>query len=238
MPCMARLLVVEDEAPIRLGLETLFRHDGHEVTGVEDGRSALDRLATGRFDLVVLDVMLPDTTGFEVLTQMRSGGDRTAVLVLTARGAEADIVEGLERGADDYVTKPFGIHELAARVKGLLRRAPRDVEVPTRLRVGGVELDLDAQTARAGDCAVELTAREGAMLEFLLARRHRPVGRDELLVGVWGYRDGTIETRTVDVHVQKLRRKLSVLPDGERWIETVRGRGYRFAVEVEPCAAP
>jgi len=234
---MAKLLVVEDEAPIRLGLETLFRHDGHEVTGVGDGRAALDRLAGGRFDLVVLDVMLPDTTGFEILTQMRGGGDRTPVLVLTARGAEADIVEGLERGADDYVTKPFGIHELAARVKGLLRRAPRDAEVPTRLRVGTVELDLDTQAARSGAAAVELTARETALLEFLVARRHRPVARDELLVGVWGYRDGSIETRTVDVHVQKLRRKLSTLPGGDRWIETVRGRGYRFAVEVEACGA-
>jgi two-component system response regulator RegX3 len=234
---MARLLVVEDEAPIRLGLETLFRHDGHEVTGVEDGRSALDRLAGGHFDLVVLDVMLPDTTGFEILSHMRGGGDRTPVLVLTARGAEADIVEGLERGADDYVTKPFGIHELAARVKGLLRRTPRDVEVPTRLRVGTVELDLDTQVARSGSALVELTAREAALIEFLVARRHRPVGRDELLVGVWGYRDGSIETRTVDVHVQKLRRKLSALPGGDAWIETIRGRGYRFAVEVEACDA-
>jgi two-component system response regulator RegX3 len=109
--------------------------------------------------------------------------------------------------------------------------------VPTRLRVGSVQLDLDTQEAMIDGTRVELTAREAAMIEFLVARRHRPVGRDELLVGVWGYRDGSIETRTVDVHVQKLRKKLAALPGGEAWIETVRGRGYRFAVEVEACGA-
>jgi DNA-binding response OmpR family regulator len=227
-----RLLVVEDEAPIRLGLETLFRHHGYEVVGVGDGRQALEALAAGGFALVILDVMLPELGGFEVLSHMRQAGDLTPVLLLTARGAEQDVVDGLERGADDYVTKPFGVHELAARVKGLLRRVPRDVETPARLRIGTVELDLDRLRVVRGEESVVLTAREGALLEFLLARRHRAVGRDELLVGVWGYRDGRIETRTVDVHVQKLRRKLEALTGGTEWIATVRGRGYRFAAEV------
>ncbi|MBI2894628.1 MAG: response regulator transcription factor [Deltaproteobacteria bacterium] len=227
-----RILIVEDEAPILTGLETLFRHHGYEVVTARDGREALERWTAGTFDLVVLDVMLPVLGGFEVLSQMRGSGDATPVLILTARGAETDVVEGLERGADDYVTKPFGVHELAARVKGLLRRIPRSAEAPARLRVGPVDLDLDGLTAGAGDLRVELTAREGALVEFLLVRRHRAVGRDELLVGVWGYRDGRIETRTVDVHVQKLRRKLASLPGGDGWIATVRGRGYRFAAEV------
>jgi DNA-binding response OmpR family regulator len=225
-----RLLVVEDEAPILAGLETLLRHHGFEVVTAADGNAALEQVAAGGFDLVVLDLMLPGPSGFEVLSHMRGAGDGTPVLVLTARGAETDIVEGLERGADDYVTKPFGVHELVARIKGLLRRGAR-AEAPARLRLGGVDLDLDGLVAACGAVRVPLTAREGALLAFLLARRHRPVGRDELLVGVWGYRDGRIETRTVDVHVQKLRKKLGALPGGEGWIVTIRGRGYRLVAE-------
>ncbi len=227
-----KLLVVEDEAPILAGLETLFRHHGFDVVTAGDGHVALEKVAGGGFDLVVLDLMLPGPSGFEVLSQMRGAGDATPVLVLTARGSEKDVVEGLERGADDYVTKPFGVHELVARVKGLLRRSSRGADEPSRIRVGDVDLDLEGLVASCNDVQVSLSARESSLLAFLVARRHRAVARDELLVAVWGYRDGGIETRTVDVHVQKLRAKLAALPGGEGWIETVRGRGYRFAGDV------
>jgi two-component system response regulator RegX3 len=153
------------------------------------------------------------------------------VLVLTARGAEEDVVAGLERGADDYVVKPFGIHELVARAKGLLRRRSRE-SAPRTVPVGAATLDLDGQRVTWKGGELPLTTREASLLDYLLARRHRPVTREELLVDVWGYQDGTIQTRTVDVHVQQLRKRLRDVPGGDGWIATVRGRGYRFEGEV------
>lgn len=156
------------------------------------------------------------------------------MLVLTAKGAEEDIVEGLERGADDYVTKPFGIKALVARARGLLRRASSlDHAAPAPMTLGGAVVDLAAARVTYGSrpsLSLSLSAREVSLLGFLLAHRDRVVTRAELLVHVWGYRDGNIETRTVDVHLVKLRRKLAAVPGGEHWIETNRGLGYRLVV--------
>ncbi|MBI1949582.1 MAG: response regulator transcription factor [Deltaproteobacteria bacterium] len=224
-----RVLLVEDEAPIREGLCELFQSQGFEVIAIGDGLAALEQAAGGGFDVVVLDIMLPGMDGLGVLSHVRSRGDHTPVLLLTAKGAEDDIVKGLEAGADDYVAKPFGIHELLARVKGLMRRAQlREREPKKIIAVGEALIDLDQLVVRSPHGEVKLTARECSILEFLAARAHRPVGRDELLVEVWGYRDGTIQTRTVDVHMQQLRAKLKAVPGGDEWIGTVRGRGYRF----------
>ena len=226
---ISRVLLVEDETPIREGLGELFHSQGFDVDAVGDGLVALEHAAAGGFDVIVLDIMLPGMDGLSVLQHVRSRGDHTPVLLLTAKGAEEDVVRGLEAGADDYVTKPFGIHELLARVKGLLRRSQlKTHEARKQILVGDAVIDLDQLCVRAGDAEVKLTAREASLLDFLAARAHRPVGRDELLVEVWGYRDGSIQTRTVDVHVQQLRAKLKALPGGEQWIGTVRGRGYRF----------
>ncbi|MEM9066841.1 MAG: response regulator transcription factor, partial [Myxococcota bacterium] len=168
--------------------------------------------------------------GLEVLRRIRAHGNEVPVLILTARGAEEDIVAGLEAGADDYVTKPFGVRELVARAKGILRRRPKDT-VATTVTAGPFTIDFDALTVKAEDGSVRLTAREGMLLHYLLERRHRPVTREELLVDVWGYRDGHIRTRTVDVHVQQLRAKLASV-GGTQWIQTIRGRGYRFVGPV------
>lgn len=223
-----RLLIVEDEAPIREGLVTLFEAQGFGVVAVGDGLSAIESAASGGFDAVLLDIMLPGMDGLSVLQHLRSRSDTVAVLLLTAKGAEHDVVRGLEAGADDYVTKPFGIHELVARVRGLLRRARVSAaEQPRRVVVDRATIDLDALAVTRDATSIKLTAREAALLAFLLERRHRPVARDELLVEVWGYRDGSIQTRTVDVHVQQLRARLALI-GGDGWIETVRGRGYRF----------
>jgi two-component system response regulator RegX3 len=228
MNATPRLLIVEDEAPIREGLVTLFEAQGFAVQSVGDGLAAVEVAASGGFDAVLLDIMLPGMDGLSVLKHLRSRNDTVAVLLLTAKGAEHDVVRGLEAGADDYVTKPFGIHELVARVRGLLRRAKTSAaEAPRRIAVDNAVIDLDALTVSRPDVTVKLTSREGALLEFLLERRHRPVARDELLVEVWGYRDGSIQTRTVDVHVQQLRARLAIV-NGDSWVETVRGRGYRF----------
>ena len=162
------------------------------------------------------------------------------MLVLTAKGSEEDVVAGLEAGADDYVTKPFGIRELVARAKGLLRRArperPADTRASRRVAVAGsgaaVVVDFDLQRVEDGVNALVLTTREARLLEHLLVHRERIVTREELLVEVWGYRDGTIRTRTVDVHVQQLRAKLEKVRGGATWIATTRGKGYRFDAEL------
>jgi len=228
---MTRLLLVEDEAPIRAGLVELFRSQGYVVDDVDDGLKALEKLAGPRYDAVLLDVMIPGLDGLQVLKHVREKGDRTPVLLLTAKSAEEDVVRGLEQGADDYVTKPFGIHELVARVKGLLRRAAAaETSTPRRIAMGGAVLDLDNLRVEAGGASLGVTAREALLLEFLYANRARAVARDELLVHVWGYSDGTIQTRTVDVHVQQLRAKLKGVPGGEKWIGTVRGKGYKLEV--------
>ncbi len=222
-----RVLLVEDEAPILDGLASLFSAQGFEPTCASDGAAALEILGRERFDLVVLDLMLPGVPGLSVLRHLRARGDATPVLVLTARGAEEDVVAGLESGADDYVTKPFGIRELVARARGLLRR-PR--AITRRIVVGETTLDLDALSIEWSGGELRLTAREAMLLGYLAERAHRAVTREELLVDVWGYGDGTVRTRTVDVHVQQLRTKLRAVPGGRDWIETVRGLGYRFAL--------
>ncbi len=228
-----RVLVVEDEAPIRDGLLSLLRSQGLVVEGAPDGRVALELLSRARFDLIVLDLMLPHVHGLDVLRSVRGRGDDVPVLVLTARGSEEDVVSGLEAGADDYVTKPFGIRELIARAKGLLRR-PRekkeDPRLPRRISVGTppVKIDFDVHRVDDGATSLVLTTREALLLEHLVTNRDRIVTREELLVDVWGYRDGTIRTRTVDVHVQQLRAKLEKVRGGGQWIVTTRGKGYRF----------
>lgn len=262
-----RVLLVEDEETILDGLDALFSSQGFVTTCAADGASALETLGVSTFDLVILDLMLPKLDGLSVLRRVRAQGDDTPVLILTAKGREDDVVEGLEAGADDYVTKPFGVRELVARARGLLRRPRPSPDRPQRFRVGGALVDLDAQvvetersegtvarhllSAASGTLSagvgmptrsgathvddrepVRLTAREASLIGYLVERRHRPVTREELLVDVWGYRDGTVRTRTVDVHVQQLRAKLRPA-GGESWIETVRGRGYRFVADIE-----
>jgi len=228
---LPRVLIVEDEEPIREGLTELFGKSGFVAENAADGLTALERLSAHTYDLVVLDLMIPGVTGLEVLRKRRGEGDDTAVLILTALGAEEDIVAGLEAGADDYVTKPFGIRELVARARGLLRRNGGPREGPRTIALGQSIIDLDGLTIRWPEGELRLTSREGFLLEYLAARRHRPVTREELLVDVWGYRDGTVRTRTVDVHIQQLRKKLEDAPGGAQWIATIRGRGYRFAPE-------
>ncbi|HHH27522.1 MAG TPA: response regulator transcription factor [Polyangiaceae bacterium] len=234
-----RVLLVEDEEPILDGLDALFSQQGFLTTLARDGEAALrelfgprGRTVEARFDLIVLDLMLPRVDGLTVLRRVRERGQQTPVLVLTAKGSEEHIVAGLEAGADDYMSKPFGVRELLARARGLLRRPQLSAEQPRRFLIGQALLDLDAQHVRDG-AEIQLTTRETSLLGYLIERRHRPVSRAELLVDVWGYRDGSVRTRTVDVHVQQLRAKLRDVPGAQAWIQTVRGRGYRFVAELE-----
>jgi DNA-binding response OmpR family regulator len=222
-----RVLIVEDETPIRDGLVSLFSGQGFETKSAASGPEALDAIAKGTFEIIVLDLMIPPPTGLEVLARLRETDDRTPVLVLTALGSEDDVVRGLEAGADDYITKPFGVKELLARARGLLRRVKP--EKARSLLISDATLDLDKLELVRGAKNVRLTAREADLLGYLVERKGKTIARDELLVSVWGYRDGSIQTRTVDVHVQQLRAKLDTI-GGKDWISTIRGRGYVFDV--------
>jgi DNA-binding response OmpR family regulator len=223
----AAILVVEDEPAIRSGVCDVLAYHGHVPDGVDSGEEGLRRALEREYALVVLDVMLPGTSGLDVCRALRAERPAQAILMLTARGAEEDILAGFRCGADDYVTKPFSVAELVARVEALLRRsgALASADAPP-FAFGPWHVDPVARTAVRDGTAVVLSARELRLLALFARERGRIVSRRRLLVEVWGFRhvDG-IQTRTVDVHIAKLRRKIG---GDHAPIETVRGEGYRF----------
>ncbi len=222
-----RILLVEDDPGLRRMVSHRLASEGYRVETAPDGEEGL-RGATGqRFDLVVLDVMLPGRSGFDVCRTMRLGGVDTPVLMLTARAELADRVSGLKLGADDYLTKPFEMVELLARVEARLRRDGGRPEAPAAYRFGSVEVDLRRTEVHRAGQRVELSAKEFRLLRHLIAHRGETLSRNELLDEVWGY-DANPTSRTVDVHVAWLRRKLEENPRQPRHIVTVHGFGYRF----------
>ncbi len=228
----AHLLLVEDDRTLRTALGDALRGEGHGVTTAQDGDEALAVLRERTFDLVVLDVMLPGPSGLEILKTLRARDRRTPVLLLTARSGESDKVLGLELGADDYVTKPFSLRELLARVRALLRRVePAQPAAPAgRFRLGPAEIDLDAYEVRRDGEVQRLSPREAAMLALLWRQRGRVVSRAHFLAEVWGG-DGSVGDRTIDTHLLHLRQKVEVDPKNPRHLFTVHGVGYRLAVE-------
>lgn len=225
-----RVLVVEDDASVREVASVLLRREGFDVECVVDGREALDALERSVFDLVLLDVMLPSLSGFDVCRRIRLTS-QVPVVMLTARDDVTDIVAGLELGADDYITKPFDGAELVARVRAVLRRrsAGGDGEQGT-LRVGDVEVDIGAFRAEVGGRALDLTATEFRLLAELASHPGQVASRERLLEEVWGY-DYLGDSRLVDMAVKRLRDKLGDDPRRPRYISTVRGVGYRFERE-------
>jgi DNA-binding response OmpR family regulator len=225
---MTRLLIVEDNADLAYGLRNNLEIEGYEVEVAADGRAGLEAAARRPPALVILDLMLPEMDGFRVLRALRQQGQAPPVLILTARGEEADKVRGLRLGADDYVTKPFGLLELLARVEALLRRAaPGGHDAAPALRFGDVEVDAAARTVRRGGRPVELAPKELDLLLALLRSRGAAVSRLALMTQVWGYSSAVV-SRTVDTHVAELRRKLEDTPSAPRHILTVRKDGYRL----------
>ena len=221
-----RILVVEDDLAILTGLSMNLRFEGYEVLQAQDGRSGLAKTLDESPDLVVLDLMLPELNGYEVLKELRRRGRDTPVVVLSAKGLEADKILGLNLGADDYVVKPFGLQELLARIKAVLRRRYPATGTPP-VTFGDVEVDMVARTvARAGK-SVELTAQEFKLLALFLAQPGRTFTREELLSGAWGY-DYEGSARTVDNFMRQLRLKFEPDPEQPRHFLTVRGLGYRF----------
>lgn len=228
-----RILVIEDNADLAFGLRNNLEIEGYEVEVASDGQHGLERLRSSPKDLVILDLMLPGLDGFRVLRLARDHGFSMPILILTARGEEADKVRGLKLGADDYVTKPFGLLELLARVEALLRRAgsPVDEEPPANESIetfGAITVDRAARTVERGGRPVDLSPKELDLLLALLRHRGAVVSRLELLQEVWGYR-AAVESRTVDTHIATLRKKLEAHPATPRHILTSRKAGYRLA---------
>jgi len=224
---MTKILVVEDNADLAYGLKNNFEIEGYAVEVVEDGATGLLRARSGEPDLIVLDLMLPELDGYRVLRGLRGEGVNVPVLILTARGEEADKVLGFRLGADDYVTKPFSPKELVARVGALLRRVERAKQVQLRQQFGPISIDADRHVVTVEGEEVRLTAKEFLLLEYLVRHRGRVLSRDLLLSDVWGYQY-TGGTRTVDVHVSRLREKIPYLAGA---LETVKQFGYKL---IEP----
>ena len=225
---MKRLLLVEDEPGLVLTLTDRLTREGYDVQSTGDGESGLARAATEPFDLLLLDVMLPRLGGFDVLRDLRKKGIEIPVIMLTARGQMVDKVVGLKLGADDYVTKPFEMVELLARVEAKLRRTPIKPHPADGYQFGEIRIDFRrAEATKAGD-PLDLSAREFQLLRYFIEHRGATISRDELLNEVWGY-NAMPSTRTVDVHVAWLRQKIEPNSRHPQYILTVHGMGYKFA---------
>jgi two-component system alkaline phosphatase synthesis response regulator PhoP len=223
-----RLLLVEDEPGLVLTLRDRLTREGYSVDTSADGESGLERAAGEAFDLVLLDVMLPRVNGLDVLRELRKRGIETPVIMLTAKGQIADKVVGLKLGADDYVTKPFEMMELLARIEAKLRRAPLTPHPTDGYQFGEVRVDFRrAEVTKAG-APLELSAREFQLLKYFIEHRGATLTREELLNEVWGY-NAMPSTRTVDVHVAWLRQKIEPNSRHPQYILTVHGMGYKFA---------
>lgn len=229
---MPRILIMEDNPDLAFGLRNNLEIEGHQVEVAEDGNRGLVRARVLSPDLIILDLMMPGIDGYTVLRTLREEQNRTPVLILSARGEEADKVAGFRLGADDYVTKPFSLMELMARVHALLRRTGLEIPIERETtanveRFGDVAVNLDAQRVTRDGQEVSLTHREYSLLVALLRRRGSVVSRADLLKDAWGYR-GAVSSRTIDTHIAELRKKLELDPTHPRNILTVRKGGYRL----------
>lgn len=231
---MKKILIVEDEPSMRMGLSDNLEFEGYEVAATSDGLEGMNRILHESFDLVVLDVMLPSMTGFEVCKTVRKKGNQTPIILLTAKGEEIDKVRGLELGADDYITKPFSLRELLARIKAVLRRQNsladnRSDNLPDNtIEIGRLQVLLDAYEAYAENEPVKMSHKEFEILRYLWEHARQTVSRYDLLENIWGYEDSQPTTRTVDNFIVKLRQKIESNPNDPRYIITVHGVGYKL----------
>ena len=224
---MRKVLIVEDDQAMAVALRDGFTYEGYAVNVARDGAAGLRMAEERSHDLVILDVMLPRMSGLDVCRQLRSSGNETPIIMLTARGQEIDKVLGLKTGADDYVTKPFSFLELMARVEAVLRRTSKSLETVEQVSFGDVELNFKTFEAKKGGRALDLSPREFKMMKYFVEHRGEVVTRDQLLDHVWGY-EGLPLTRTVDMHIAKLRQKIEDTPSDPRHVITVHRVGYKF----------
>ncbi|MDB5389541.1 MAG: two component transcriptional regulator, winged helix family [Planctomycetaceae bacterium] len=224
-----RTLVVEDDAAIRRGIMDALRSAGHQPTEAARGDDGLQKALTGEFDLMLLDMVLPGNSGWEILRVLRAARPELPIIVLTACGAENQRVEGLQLGADDYVVKPFSLRELLARVGAVLRRVPVRPTLPVQVPFDGGIVDVQSRKLTMTDGRqVDLSEKEAEVLAFLAERSGQVVSRAQLLAGVWGLNPKGLNTRTVDMHITRLREKLSDDSANPRVLKTIWGRGYQF----------
>lgn len=227
---MQRILIIEDEPSMRMGLEDNLDYEGYQVESVGDGKEGLQKITQAHYDLVLLDVMLPGMSGFDVCRQLRKSGNRVPIILLTAKGEEIDKVLGLELGADDYITKPFSLRELMARIKAVLRRgsgAAEDGE-GNSISIGKLSVDFSAYDARESGESIKMSHKEFEVLRYLYEHRQQTVSRFDLLDNIWGYEDEQPTTRTVDNFIVKLRQKIEQNPNEPHIILTVHGIGYKM----------
>jgi DNA-binding response OmpR family regulator len=227
MFAMKRILVIEDEPQMLLGLRDNLELEGYDVQTAADGDEGLHKASSTAPDLVILDIMLPKRNGFDVCRELRARNVSTPIVMLTARSAETDKVLGLELGADDYVTKPFSITELLARVRAVLRRSNPQRQATETVRIGDIDFDFRLHQARRGQTRVEFTAREFELLRYLVQHVGQVVTREQILNDVWGYEEYPT-TRTIDNFVAKLRQKIEKAPHAPEHILTIHGSGYKF----------
>jgi DNA-binding response OmpR family regulator len=230
---MPKVLIVEDEPGLLEGLAHNFKFEGYEVVTAADGKEGLKLALKERPDLIVLDLMLPEKDGFDVLREYRQRNATSPVLILTARSLESDLIQGFDLGADDYLTKPFSVAELMARARALLKRAPQTEEgealPPGTLTFGDVVMELTSREVKKGGSPVALAFKEFELLKYLVMRRGKTVSREELLAEIWGVDpDSGVTTRTVDTHIANLRGKLGGGEVHPNFIATVHKVGYKF----------
>lgn len=225
-----KILIVEDDPGILLSLKDEFESEGYTVYQAEDGEDGLNMARTEAPDLIVLDVMMPVMDGYEVCKQLRREGNRTPILMLTVKDKEIDRVLGLELGADDYVTKPFSLREVVARVKAILRRTDERVDELRIFTIGNVKLDFGKYEAEKDGAPVKLTPLEFHMLKVLIQKKGRVVSRNELLDKIWGEDNMVVSSRTIDTHVANIRKKIENDPANPEFIISVRGVGYKLIV--------
>ncbi len=229
---MSKILIIEDEPAMQLGLRDNLEFEGYQVNVIGDGKEGLDEIMTDEYDLVVLDVMLPNMSGFDVCKSARSLGNNTPIILLTARGEEIDKVLGLELGADDYMTKPFSLRELLARIKANLRRyTPDELKSSSGLQIGNLILDFDAYKAQSSvdEQEIKLSHKEFEILKYLFENKNKVVSRFDLLENIWGYEEQPT-TRTVDNFIARLRHKVESDHNHPRVIITVHGTGYKMII--------
>lgn len=225
---MSRILIVEDEEAMRLGLIDNLKFDDHEVDIAENGEIGLEKILNNKYDLVLLDVMLPIMSGFDVCKTVRKEGNNTPIILLTARGEEIDKVLGLELGADDYITKPFSLRELLARIKAVLRRGTATSDNSGEIvQIGKVKFDFSTYSAFEDETPLTLTTKEFDVMHFLWNHRNNTVSRDNLLDNIWG-KDVYTTSRTIDNFILKLRQKIETNPNEPKKIITVHGIGYKL----------
>lgn len=231
-PC--HLLIVEDEPSIAEGLVDICEFKGYKTRLCKTGEEGLHAALNNSFDLVLLDLMLPGMDGFSVCDKIREHDRQIPIIILTAKTSEQDIIEGLRMGADDYISKPFSVGQLLARIEAVLRRSQRSADRKQELKLGKTTIYFREYLARVGTEEIPFTRKEIELLEYMWKHAHRPVSRQELLKEVWGYDNAdSVDTRTVDIHITKIRKKIEPSPTAPRYLVTLRGEGYQLMFDPD-----